>query len=367
MTGLPITSDAVSGRRVFPAARLLTSAAPRSDQWFAARRRGITATDVVAILRLTDYGNALSVWLDKRGQLPPGETGEAATWGALLEDIVAREWARRYNIERGADVGIRRIGVVFNDSDPWMIASVDRRVTRCPDGPSCVLEVKTRSAYTRSDWRDGIPDDVLAQVLWQLMVTGVDHAHVAVLVGGQTMLMPDPIRVADEPEVCALLREEAWRVMCAVGDGAQPDVPADQVLADLLDRVYTARSGNVVVEVDPATAAIRDYVTAGATEKAAASEKAAARARLVALLGDAEAACVDPDGKPLWTYRRPAASRKIDLKAMQAQDPDLYAEALERFGADTAPSPRIHVTAAGKDAVAALAARLELEERTTGA
>lgn len=337
-------------RRVFPTARLLTTAAPQTPEWYAARRRGITATDVVSILRLTDYGNALSVWLDKRGELPPDSTGEAAVWGNLLEDVVAREWARRHTAaQRGETVKVRRVGVVCNDWDPWMIASVDRRVHGCLEGSSCILEVKTRSAWVRDGWRDGTPDDVYAQVLWQLMVTGVDHAHVAVLVGGQELLIPDVVRLGDDTaDVERMLRAEGWATWCSHLEGQQPDVPADQVLADLLDRVYTSRAGNAVVAVDPATAAIRDYLLHSQQERSAKGRKAEARARLVALLGDAEAACFDDAGSPVWTYRRPAASTRIDVAAIEVADPDLYATLIASYGVTSTPSSRINITKHGK-------------------
>jgi predicted phage-related endonuclease len=44
--------------------------------------------------------------------------------------------------------------------------------------------VKCRSAFKAHRWRSDVPDDVLAQTVWQLAVTGYDHIHVAVLIGG---------------------------------------------------------------------------------------------------------------------------------------------------------------------------------------
>ncbi|RYZ27995.1 MAG: hypothetical protein EOP01_07020, partial [Propionibacteriaceae bacterium] len=123
----PAEERQLAFRLASPAGVLLTPAEPESELWFAQRRGGITATDLPKILGFSDYGNALSVWLDKRGELAWDEAGEAARWGTLLEDVVAREWARR------REVKVRRIGVLRNADDPWMRASLDRVVTGCSE------------------------------------------------------------------------------------------------------------------------------------------------------------------------------------------------------------------------------------------
>ena len=81
---------AVDATPVTPTGVLVYDGAPHTDEWFAARRRGITATDVPKILGLTEYGTARHVWLDKQGLAPVDEGSEAARWGTLLEDIVAK-------------------------------------------------------------------------------------------------------------------------------------------------------------------------------------------------------------------------------------------------------------------------------------
>ena len=110
------------GQLVTPTGVLITDAAPETEEWFAARREGITGTDLPKILGLSKYGNALAVWQDKRGEWTD-DAGEAARWGQLLEEPVAEEWAERN------DTIVERIGVVANVEYPWMRASLDRVIT----------------------------------------------------------------------------------------------------------------------------------------------------------------------------------------------------------------------------------------------
>lgn len=169
-----------TARRVTPTAvRVLPADADR-DEWLTARRAGIGSSDVPALLGVSEFKTPLHVWHDKRGELED-TAGEAALWGTLLEDTVAREWARR---NRSV---IRRVGLVAKDNNPWMLATLDRQVLECPltsDREACALEVKCRNAFSSSKWLRNVPDDVLSQAFWQMLVTGFRHIHVAVLIGG---------------------------------------------------------------------------------------------------------------------------------------------------------------------------------------
>lgn len=170
-----------TGRRVTPTAvRVLPYDADR-DVWLDARKLGIGSSDVAAILGVADHATAVHVYHDKRGELVD-DAGEPALWGRLLEDPVAREWARRMKSVP------QRVGLVAHVDEPWRMATLDRQILECPMDRSvrtrCALEVKCRSAFKAHRWRSDVPDDVLAQTVWQMSVTGYDHIHVAVLIGG---------------------------------------------------------------------------------------------------------------------------------------------------------------------------------------
>lgn len=170
-----------AARRVTPTAvRVLPADADRGT-WLAARRTGIGSSDVAAIVGATDRSTALHVYLDKHGERVD-EQNEPMLWGNLLEDTVAREWARRNKSV------IRRVGLVAHETHPWRMATLDRQVLECPlnrdEREACALEVKCRSAFLAGKWRRDTPDDVLAQGIWQMAVTGFRHIHVAVLIGG---------------------------------------------------------------------------------------------------------------------------------------------------------------------------------------
>lgn len=66
------------------------------DEWLIERRKGIGGSDASIILGLNKWKTPFELWLDKTGQVPVSESqSEAAYFGSLLEDIVAKEFEIR--------------------------------------------------------------------------------------------------------------------------------------------------------------------------------------------------------------------------------------------------------------------------------
>lgn len=287
---------------VTPTGLFVTDADPGSDEWLAARRKGITATDIPKILigDETTHGNAISVWMDKQGQWDD-DLGEAAMWGQVLEEPIAAVWSRQHGTETAP------LPVLCHVVNEWMVASLDRIVRDCPTGEAtaawgCALEVKTRNAFVAGNWRDDVPDDVLAQVAWQRLVSGFGHVHVACLIGGQRLVQHTYRRDA---ELERYLLIEAGRVWRHVLDGTRPIAPANALLTAVLNKLYPDRDGVLSLvsadEIAEALDVVDAYEDARLAEAAAKADKDAAKSRIVERLGPHEVALVD--GKPVFSYR----------------------------------------------------------------
>lgn len=302
------------GRRETPTATLVLSVdAPRSE-WLEQRRHGITATDLPAILGLSQYRTAIDVWNEKIMPLADDDPNlaEAAIWGMRLEEPVAQEWAARH------DVKVRRVGLVQNEQVPWAMASLDRLVTGCPDG-RCALEVKTRSLFVGEQWDKGLPEDVRTQVMWQLAVTGLDHIHVAALIGGQRMVEHTVHRNYNEIQ---RLNAAARLVWDAVQAGEMPDLPPHMWSAEYVEQRHTTRSGTKDIDANTATAFGEYAITVGMI-KDLEDKKSALRTLLVGALGEAETATWN--GAPLYTYKA-QTRRTLDSKKLAAKYPDVASD-----------------------------------------
>lgn len=323
-----------------PSGVLVYDGAPHTERWYARRRLGITATDLPKILGLSKYGNALSVWRDKRGETVD-EAGEAAYWGTMQEPIVADRWAQLNQ------TNVRPVGVLANSNNPWMVASLDRLVDFCPEGSGnrCGLEIKTRNAYVAGKWRDEVPDDTLAQVQWGLMVTGLDHMHVACLIGGQRL---QQYTVARDKQLEDYLMAAALPVWHAVQGNIPPDVTADEegVLLRELNKMFADREGAIVVNETMADEYSSLYLEGHKQEGRGKRIKEVAKGNMVKMLGGAEVA-TDEDNNPLWTYKRPEATDTLtadNLKRLHTEQATLYASLVAGgYITKTNPNPKFNL------------------------
>jgi putative phage-type endonuclease len=321
------TQVPAAGRRVTPTGRLILPADADREIWLNARRNGIGSSDIAAILGISRYGNALSVWHDKTGGLPlDGDDSEPALWGRAFEETVAREWARR---NRSV---VRRVGLVANTDRPWQMCTLDRRVLKCPladEDEKCAVEIKCRDKMKASQFRAGVADDVLVQTLWQADVCGFDHVHAAVLIGGNDYRQY-VIRVADHAQVVADLRAAGERAWQQITDRRAPVLAHDadpDVLLDLYGRLHPDRAGVVDITRDVDTQdAVGDYLDAHNDYVAAEKRKKAAKARILAGLAGAEAATVLDR---MFVSLDERSKEWTDTKRLAERWPDAYADCVE--------------------------------------
>lgn len=313
-----------AGRRVTPTGHLILDHTAPRDTWLDARRGGIGSSDVAKVLNLTGFGTPQHVFHDKLGHLPHDDDfSEPAHFGNLFEDPLARDWARRNRTV------VEPVGIIANDTDPWQMCTLDRLCTECPLDRNvrslCALEVKTRNAFVSKFWRQGPPDDVLAQVLWQILVTGLDHIHVVCLIGGQDYRQYT-VRREDHIKLVAYINAEAARLWHEhILTGREPALTGEEApdaLIDLYDRLHPERSGVVVVDRDlDALAAMTEYLEAVAEKSAAEKKRKAKYAALLAALGGAQAAMYQD--RPLFSIEQ-SSKETPDLARLREEFPEAY-------------------------------------------
>lgn len=290
--------------------------------WLELRRTGIGSSDVPVLLGLskgTYARSELDLYMDKRGETPDDESGEAALWGTIFEDPVAREWARRQTEALGVPVTVQRVGTIAHVDHRHMLCDLDRRVIGCPDHDRCALEVKTRSAFKADEWRDGVPEDTEAQVMHQLAVTGFDAIHVAAVIGGQRLVSyvvePDADFIAD----LVAIEHEFWTGNVLAG--VPPMISSLELLVDHLKH-FTPTKGTVVEVTGADALEARALAAEYDTLKASGERLDEVENRLKALIGEdgSDLTAVDEDGTehPLFTWRSQAKPKQLDKTRVEA-------------------------------------------------
>lgn len=181
-------------------------------EWLAEREKGIGASEVGAILGLSPFDTPFSLWLKKTGQVPPEPENEAMRLGHLLEPIVVQLWEAETG-EKAIKASAADIIYVHPEHD-YMRATPDRIIR----GRKKLLECKTTVMAVDAD---DPPVYWLAQVQYQMYVTGIHDADLAWLVSGRYFGFA---RIEYDEQFAAFIAakvSEFWNE-CVVG-GKQPE------------------------------------------------------------------------------------------------------------------------------------------------
>jgi putative phage-type endonuclease len=172
--------------------------------WLDWRRKGIGGSDASAVCGINKYKSPVELWMDKTGQLPHDEAGEAAYWGTMLEGLVKSEFAKRTGIEV-----IPANQLLQSKEHPFMLANLDG-ICEHPIYGTCAFEAKTAGAYKSGEWENKIPDEYMLQIQHYMTVTGYMGAYIAVLIGGNTFKWKFVERDEELISMLILLEEEFW-------------------------------------------------------------------------------------------------------------------------------------------------------------
>lgn len=155
-----------------------------------ARYNGLTGTDAAAVLAGTSddrrvlterKSEPLPLSDDPEFALTAGADGQAIHKSRPWEMVTAAKFADEhpeYNLARCT-------GTYQNPSEPWQVSSPRILLTDPTTGQPTGLLITQTAVATGDEWKDGIPVSVRAKALHDLNVTGLPHAHVAVLVDGK--------------------------------------------------------------------------------------------------------------------------------------------------------------------------------------
>jgi putative phage-type endonuclease len=294
--------------------------------WLAWRREGIGASDAAAIAGLDPYRGPMSIWLAKTGRLPleDDEVSEHVLWGNLLEPAIAEEFERR----TGLFVPARALMLEYTElpGRQWMRATIDGLVSDLPpglhssgDAPLGVLEIKTVAGFKGAAWADGaMPEHFTLQVQHQLAVTGLQHAWLAVLFGGQRMEIRELER--DEELIDSLVGlEEAFWTKHVLAD-VPPGGDGLEGTTEDLRRAFADAGGPAVDLPAEVETLIAEREIGKAEQEAGEARAAIASQALMAMLGSAEVGMLG--GQPRITWKRHERTT-VDLAGLRVEVPEL--------------------------------------------
>lgn len=250
------------------------------DEWLALRRTGIGGSDAGAIMGVSPYKGAFSVWADKMDKIPPIEDNEAIRQGRDLEDYVARRFAEATGLRVRHEYSMLR-----SVEHPCMLADIDRRII----GERAGLECKTSRDITMARYRNGeYPMEYYCQCLHYLAVTGWDCWYLAVLVYGTDLLIYKICRdeVMDDIEALIKAEEAFWDSYMVLDQPPAPD--ALDSTAAALGSVYPHEDGTSVCADQEADQALTELAALKAQRRALDRQITEHENQIKAAMGEAE-------------------------------------------------------------------------------
>lgn len=285
-----------------------------TQEWLDWRINGITATEASAAMGVNEYATALSVYHQKLNP-QPHEPSKYEEWGTRLEDVI--KFGKFASVHPEYEV---RQGECYENE--WRKCSLDGELWK--DG-KCVAILEIKTGRNESKW-DPIPPGYLAQVMWQMHVTGIHKAYFAVLINGcdyfEREVDYDADYVAKLEERCA----ELWQCICnkVPPKPVNPDI--DQPL--VLSTVDDDREDAFEVPAEEAAA----YVLLKEQAAAIDEKLKAAKMKLVSYFQHAKRLTFQ--GRSFGTIVTMKGRETIDAKRLKADYPDIYEKVLKQ-GAPT--------------------------------
>jgi putative phage-type endonuclease len=292
------------------------------------RRSGIGGSDAAVVLGINPFRDPLSLYLDKRGELPEEDDKDkpAFFWGSLLEGAICEA----YSLQTGYKV-IKQNQMLRSAEHPFMIANLDRRVV----GTGIKRGFEAKSDAWGIGWgasgSDEIPAYIMCQVQHYLKVTGWDQFDLGVLIGNRDFRLYTIVPIEEIINQLVEAEQEFWDRVQA---GVQPEPTWDaKSTTRLIKTLYPGTNGKVVRF--PQVAQAYQDVLNDAKEQRIKYEKVeeGCKNRIAMMMGEASAAILPDDS----CYTRKITARKgfttEDTTFMATRratkQPKIVAEALE--------------------------------------
>jgi putative phage-type endonuclease len=283
------------------------------EEWLAQRRTGIGGSDAAAALGQSPHMTATELYHVKVGTpLAPRDGDEERTeFGQLMENVIAAQYARRF------DVKLRRKNAIVRHSKfPWMLANVDRLV----EGKRKGVEIKNVDglAYRFNDeWgepgTDQVPTAYLLQVTHYMCVLDYPEWDLAACIGGNKLAT---YHLARDPELEDMLIEGEREFWQHVKAQEPPELDYRHATAiPFLKRLYAGSNGETVHLPAEAEAMHYAKLDFDEQEKLMKAGSDAARARLLAMTGNAAVGILPHGG---------AYTRKIVERAAYSVEASKY-------------------------------------------
>ncbi|MDB4012313.1 YqaJ viral recombinase family protein [Planktomarina temperata] len=301
------------------------------------RRKGIGGSDVGAIMGANPYCSIVKLYKEKKGEVDPPSLNHAMEWGNLLEDVIAKKYAKDNNFYFDPDAVplnhdsdyvpcpdandgvIYKPSIIRSPKDKWAYAHPDFFVQIGePDRYELSgIEVKTVSeGMYRKYWANNeIPPWQYYQVVWYSIVTGIDHWKLVGL-APHLRLSTDPILVHDlyiDSDTKTKVLSKVGYFWSCLESGVIPHIEKPSE-ADL-KLLYPTNTMDMVQSSGTIDAAVRRLYDVRMQKAPLEDEEDTLKNLIKSHMGNA-GKLISQEGEELASFKSPTPKVKIDYKSI---------------------------------------------------
>lgn len=284
------------------------------------RTKYIGGSDIGAILGLSRFKTPLEVWMEKTGK----EDGKADSlplrFGSFAESFVASEYSRATGFELLHDESTH-----IHPHHAFISAHIDRFVLSNDQdkSPTRILECKTASPFTSSDWgeagSDKVPMSYLCQCVWYMAITGIEQCDLAVLFGNSDFRIYE---IARDKALKEMVIEKAaifWNAYVLKDIPPPIHNEADcQILFTKGDSTKCIETSAQTIKLIKQIAILNQEIAARETEISAIKQNIMSQMK--------EAETLTYQGKTVATWKAPKPSYRLDGKRLESEHPQLASQ-----------------------------------------
>ena len=272
------------------------------------KRGKIGASQVAAALGLSPFQTPANLAMELLGRIDGPEENSFMRIGNIIEPAIAQIYMDQEQIE----ILPWQETCVHPDFD-WLIAHPDYY---CDDKyglkPLCLIEIKNVGARQRFRWADGVPVHVVAQVVLQSLLTGIDRVEVVAYFGGNDLEIY-PLTITSKQQESLMTKVSLFWFDWIAKNRIPPVCDRD---IDLIKSLYP--SADNVTELTATESVMEDVENYQdwKTKRNAIDQTIGTLEAKIRLMMGGVSTLNAPDGTRLFSWRQAKPTAKTDWKAV---------------------------------------------------
>ena len=285
------------------------------------RAKCLGGSDIGAILGLSKWRSPVDVWMEKTGRYTQTLNSLPLRFGSFAESFIATEYEQATNTSL-----VIHEPAVIHPQYSYLQGHIDRFI--CSGllfndlgqlQASKVLECKTANVFSQSEWgdigTDQVPMPYLVQCLWYLMLTGLEQADLAVLLGNADFRIYEIHRDLELEEMLLSKAVQFWEnhVLADKPPPAKSETDLRTLFPKSVGKEVEASSGScdLIKKLQELNQQIDHYE----------NEISNIKQNIMNQMQEAE--ILTYQGQVLATWKSPKASTRLDAKKLEKEHPEI--------------------------------------------